>query len=439
MSWLTLPIRRDVDVRGIRRRMKLLADAMPLRPVECTRLMTAASELARWCAGSSAGVVSFGWNDVNGAPWVEFASPDPLPTEIDDLLVRLGSSDIAIERHQLADGHHFVLLRVGANLTAQTEPETLRLLLLRGDDATAVEDLRELNRQMAALLVELRAREEVLALTLEQARRAANEAAESALRLQELGRRKDEVLAIVSHDIRSPLAAARGALSMLEASLPTIDPDQRRLIDIAKRAGDNIVDLVGNVLTSALLDAGGSAYEPAPVDVARVTSEVVGTLDIPATQKSLRLSAEVSGPALALADSTWVRQVVSNLVMNAIKFTERGGFVTVRVARDDARHVRLEVADTGVGIPAGQREQVFQKLRKLRAGGTAGERGTGLGLYITKKLVDRMGGTIDFDSVEGKGTTFRVLLPAPLGDRSSMVPSPTAGGVATSSSAGDGA
>jgi signal transduction histidine kinase len=102
--------------------------------------------------------------------------------------------------------------------------------------------------------------------------------------------------------------------------------------------------------------------------------------------------------------------VVSNLVMNAIKFTERGGAVTLRVRREDGA-VRLEVADTGVGIPAEKRGQVFEKLRKLRAGGTAGERGTGLGLYITKRLVDRMGGAIDFDSGEGKGTTFRVALP----------------------------
>jgi signal transduction histidine kinase len=219
------------------------------------------------------------------------------------------------------------------------------------------------------------------------------------------------VLAIVSHDIRSPLAAVKGALALLQGSLGPLDEDQRRLNGIANRAGDAIVELVSNVLTSALIDAGESVYEPLPVDLAQITSEVVGTLEIPATQKSLRLVAEVENPAGVLGDATWLRQIVSNLVMNAIKFTEKGGQVNVRVRTRD-RHVQLEVQDTGVGIPAEKRGQVFEKLRKLRAGGTAGERGSGLGLYITKKLVDRMGGSIDFDSVEGQGTTFRVLLPA---------------------------
>jgi hypothetical protein len=136
---------------------------------------------------------------------------------------------------------------------------------------------------------------------------------------------------------------------------------------IANRAGDAIVELVSNVLTSALIDAGESVYEPLPVDLAQITSEVVGTLEIPATQKSLRLVAEVENPAGVLGDATWLRQIVSNLVMNAIKFTEKGGQVNVRVRTRD-RHVQLEVQDTGVGIPAEKRGQVVREASQAPRG-----------------------------------------------------------------------
>jgi signal transduction histidine kinase len=412
VTWLSLPIRRDADVVGVRSRVRALAGALPLPETARARLVTAASELSRWCAGTQRGAVAFGWDDVpRHNVWVEFTADLPLSIELGELVSRLASTEVAVERAEGKAGHCIVLRitpRVGMH---EIRPEPLRELLLRGDDATAIELLREQNREMARLLSDLRAREEELASALEHARTAANEAAESALRLQELAKRKDEVLAIVSHDIRSPLAAVRGALSMLQGSLDHLDDDQKRLIAIANRAGDNIVELVSNVLTSALIDAGESQYEPQSVDLAAVTSELVGTLEIPATQKSLKLAADIDDQARVLGEATWLRQVVSNLVTNAIKFTEKGGTVAVRVRRDGPR-VQLEVTDSGVGIPAEKRGQVFQKLRKLRAGGTAGERGTGLGLYITKKLVDRMGGSIEFESIEGRGTTFRVELPA---------------------------
>jgi signal transduction histidine kinase len=410
MSWLSLPIRRDADVVAVRSRVRALAGALPLPEPARARLVAAASELARWCAGSTHATVSFGWDELLRSPWVEFTARTALPHEVGDLVARLASSDVAIERRR-EEEEHCVLLCITPRAGRQVQPEPLRALLLRGDDATAIELLREQNREMARLLSELRAREEELASALERARQAANEAAENSLRLSELARRKDEVLAIVSHDIRSPLAAVKGALSMLQGSLDHLDEDQTRLLGIANRAGDAIVELVSNVLTSALIDAGESVYEPVPVDLARITSEVVGTLEIPATQKALKLNADIDTPATVLGDATWLRQVVSNLVMNAIKFTEKGGLVNVRV-RVLASHVRLEVQDSGVGIPAEKRGQVFEKLRKLRAGGTAGERGSGLGLFITKKLVDRMGGAIEFESDEGQGTVFRVQLPA---------------------------
>lgn len=422
MSWLSLPIRRDADIVAVRSRARALARALTLSEPARVRFVAAASELARWSAASAHGTVTFGWDEVSHTPWVEFTSSSPLPCELGELVARLGSSDVVIERHAHEETYT-VVLRIVSRPGWEVQPDALQALLLRGDDATAIELLREQNREMARLLADLRAREEELASALERARRAANEAAENALRLSELARRKDEVLAIVSHDIRSPLAAVKGALSMLQGSLGHLDEDQKRLIAIANRAGDAIVELVSNVLTSALIDAGESVYEPVPVNLSEIASEVVGALEIPATQKSLCLLSEIDRVATVLGDATWLRQVVSNLVMNAIKFTDKGGRVTVRV-RTRGDTVELEVSDTGVGIPAEKRGQVFEKLRKLRAGGTAGERGSGLGLYITKRLVDRMGGTIDFDSTEGKGTTFWVRLPA--ADRSAAISEPPA-------------
>jgi signal transduction histidine kinase len=410
VNWLSLPIRRDADVVAVRSRVRALAEALPIALPARARLVAAASELARWCVGAPRGNVAFGWDALPRTPWVEFTAGESLPRDVGELMGRLASSDVSVERQHLGSVDR-VVLRVASRAPDSVQPENLRALLLQGDDATAIELLREQNREMARLLLDLRTRDDELARALEEARLAANKATENAFQLAELYRRKDEILAIVSHDIRSPLAAVRGALSMLQGSIPRPDADQMRLIAIANRAGDAIVELVSNVLTSALLDVSDVSYEPLPVDVASIATEVGGGLGIVATQKGVRLDVKLDDDAIAAGDPTWVRQMLSNLVMNAIKFTDRGGEVSLRVGQCGGR-VQIEVRDTGVGIPSAKRSQLFQKGQKLRAGGTAGERGTGLGLYITRQLVERMSGVISFDSEEGKGTTFRVELPA---------------------------
>ena len=106
----------------------------------------------------------------------------------------------------------------------------------------------------------------------------------------------------------------------------------------------------------------------------------------------------------------WLRQVVSNVVNNALKFTPKGGHVRVNIARK-GEAVSLAVEDDGVGVPPDKADRVFEKLTKLRPRGTAGERGTGIGLYVTKQLVDRLGGTISLSSREPAGTRFEVCIP----------------------------
>jgi signal transduction histidine kinase len=201
--------------------------------------------------------------------------------------------------------------------------------------------------------------------------------------------------------------------------------DQKHLLGVARRAADSVVHLLGNLMSTALLereDDSDDSIPPAPiVDVAAVAREVIELMEVQARHKGLELRLEAHDGATVRGDLMWIRQIVSNVVNNAVKFTAKGGHVKVVVGRRDGQ-VALTVDDDGVGIPPEKADRVFEKLTKLRPRGTAGERGTGIGLYVTKQLVDRLHGTITLARLEPAGTRFEVKIPyvegvpAPVGD-----------------------
>jgi signal transduction histidine kinase len=232
------------------------------------------------------------------------------------------------------------------------------------------------------------------------------------LRLQELGKKKDELLAIASHDIRSPVAAAKGALELLEPTLTNLTDDQKHLLGVARRAADTVVHLLGNLLSTALLEGeDDEAFPPPIVDVGLVAREVVEQMAVQARHKGLQLQLDVEpNQPTVRGDLMWIRQVISNLVNNALKFTPKGGHVQARVGRE-GDEVVFVVEDDGVGIPPDKIERVFERLTKIRPRGTAGERGTGIGLFVTRQLVARLGGQIGIAPRSPVGTRFEVRIP----------------------------
>lgn len=235
--------------------------------------------------------------------------------------------------------------------------------------------------------------------------RLARDAAEAA------NRAKSAFLSNMSHELRTPLNAILGFSNMLRRD-QQLTENQRENLDIINRSGKHLLALINDVLELAKVEAGRLQVEADPFDICIMVSEVVDMLQLRAAEKGLQLLIDqsVAFPCHIKGDEARLRQALVNLVNNAIKFTEQG-CVTIRlsVEPEDNRHIRIEVDDTGPGISADDQQRLFKPFVQL-APGTKQE-GTGLGLVITRQLVELMGGTINLQSTLGTGSLFRIDLP----------------------------
>ncbi|MGC2855363.1 ATP-binding protein [Novispirillum sp. DQ9] len=236
-------------------------------------------------------------------------------------------------------------------------------------------------------------------------RRAKEEAEQAA-------RAKSEFLAVMSHEVRTPL---NGILGMAQVLLDSgLTPGQRDYAETIRQSGKALLSMLNDILDLSKLEAGRLDLAEEPFEPGAVAREVAALLAARAREKGLSLTAEVAAdvPARLRGDGQRVRQVLLNLVSNAVKFTHAGG-VRLRVeVREDGRRLRYSVTDTGIGIAEAARAGLFQPFTQADSSISRRFGGTGLGLAICRKLVDLMGGVIDADSTEGQGSTFWVDLPA---------------------------
>ena len=211
--------------------------------------------------------------------------------------------------------------------------------------------------------------------------------------------------------MRNPLNSILGFTALvLGSDGETLTEKQRRQLGFVQTSATNMLALVNGYLDLAKSRSGSLAVQFESANLAPIVDEVVGSLQPMAGAKQVTIRSSVSAEATARIDVTRVRQILTNLVSNAVKFTPEGGSVYVR-ARADDHGCRLAVSDTGVGIPRDQKSLVFTEFAKIDAGSLAAGKGTGLGLALTRAFVEAMGGTIRFYSRRGRGTTFVVALP----------------------------
>ena len=228
-------------------------------------------------------------------------------------------------------------------------------------------------------------------------------------RLEEL---KGDFVATASHELRTPLAAVYGAAQTLRRHDFALDEAGReRFVSMIVDEADRLSRIVNEILLATQLDAGGLEMAAEPFDPRDLVNRLAE-----ATRSHLRpeitLGVVVRGqPPEVAADRDKVRQVLVNLIDNAVKYSPNGGNVEVGVEPDDGA-VRFSVRDEGLGIPADEQERIFEKFYRLDPSMTRGVGGTGLGLYICHELVKRMGGQIWVESTHGKGSTFTFELPA---------------------------
>jgi signal transduction histidine kinase/DNA-binding NarL/FixJ family response regulator len=228
-----------------------------------------------------------------------------------------------------------------------------------------------------------------------------------------LERAKTEFVATASHELRSPLTSIKGFVELLARSPENMSERQREFVEIILRSADRLVELVGDLLDVARIDADHVELDLRPIDVGEAVREVAELLGPRIAEKKQMLGIYVAPTLpLALADAGRVRQIVANLLTNAHQYTDEGGRIHIGVEPDRA-WVQLVVADSGTGMTADETERIFDRFYRVPDGGRASASpGTGLGLSIVKSLVDLHHGKIEVDSEPGRGTTFRVLLPA---------------------------
>ena len=227
---------------------------------------------------------------------------------------------------------------------------------------------------------------------------------------------KSDFLASVSHEIRTPMNGIVGVLNLLKQERLT--SDGRRLLDEALGCTGMLSQLINDVLDFSKIEAGRLELSPAPADPADITASVVSLIRPQAEAKGLALTCAFADDlGWAEIDSVRLRQCLFNVVGNAVKFTETGS-VEVRLSivgegEGEARRLRCEVEDTGVGVPEGARTRLFDRFQQAEGGTTRRFGGTGLGLAISRQLARMMGGDLDYWSREGEGSTFWFEIAAP--------------------------
>jgi len=235
-----------------------------------------------------------------------------------------------------------------------------------------------------------------------------------------LNEEKDRLMQIVSHDLRSPLGGIRSLSEILYTGIEAKDEATvREFSELISSTADNLLSLVNDLLDLAKVESGKLLLMPMEFDIALTIRSCVRLQKNVALNKGVVIIDEYSSPTITVnADEPKLVQVINNLISNAIKFTPQNGTITITatlesfdILQSEKSLLRISIRDTGIGIPAEDVPNIFEKFGKHQRMGTEGERGTGLGMPIVKRFVELHNGTISVESTIGVGTEFIILMP----------------------------
>jgi signal transduction histidine kinase len=231
-------------------------------------------------------------------------------------------------------------------------------------------------------------------------------------RLKEVDQMKDDFISIASHELKTPMAAIKGYLSMiLEGVVGKIEPKTKEHIEKAFANVKRLDVLVNELLDVSRLEQGRTQFDMQPVDAATVISQVIDELRVKAEEKKLKITYQpLPEPRPKIfVDSDHLAQILDNLIGNAIKYTFKGGIQIFHQV--DQENLKIIIKDTGIGMSPEDRQHLFEKFYRIKNEKTMDIPGTGLGLWITRELVRRMNGKIYVDSMENVGSQFTIVFP----------------------------
>ncbi|WP_374590834.1 CHASE domain-containing protein [Aquabacterium sp.] len=318
---------------------------------------------------------------------------------------------------------------VGMSLDMLAHPDDreldggLREQLLRGETSVVTRRQRYLTRSGQTRQVQLSMRllhngavhplglvgvvEDVTERARLQEAERAREAAEAS------NRAKSEFLSRMSHELRTPLNAMLGFAQLLDLDAQEqLSPGQKERVGQIQRAGWHLLEMINDVLDLSRIDAGTFRLDPRPLVVADLVDSACQLVEQQARRRNVRVTCSREGLAvpLVLADATRARQILTNLLSNAVKYNREGGSVAVRAQVNSSTELAIEVSDTGLGMTPAQLRELFQPFNRLGRERSATE-GTGIGLVISRRLAELMGGSLTVRSEAGQGSTFVLTLP----------------------------
>jgi signal transduction histidine kinase len=290
--------------------------------------------------------------------------------------------------------------------------EELRTKFNADDEDSAIEVLQQQNRDFVAILSELEEKREQLEATNHQLNESNQELNEANAKLRELSVMKEDFLALTTHDLRSPLSVISGVISFFTSGrLGELSPEQKNMVAMMERNTQSLIELVNDLLDASKLESGTMRLDITSIDLSGLIQELHETMGALAVEKGITLTETLPADLPPIkADRAKVRRVLVNLLSNALKFTRKGGRVEIKIEELGER-IRISVIDTGVGIAPEDVARLFDKYEQARSRATHGEKGTGLGLYITRQLVELHDSHIEVQSKLGHGSTFSFTLP----------------------------
>jgi two-component system phosphate regulon sensor histidine kinase PhoR len=232
--------------------------------------------------------------------------------------------------------------------------------------------------------------------------------------LKAANRVRSNFVSMVSHELRTPLNSVHGFIELLlQGHMGALNREQQQYLGYAHEGVQQLISIVEDILFMTRSDVGQFQIHPEPkVNLRVLVRQVISSLEPQARKAGVILKKEIPSPTpLLYVDPQRMKQVLNNLVTNAIKFTPPEGTVMIRARQYDERFVMISVSDTGYGIPVEDRQHVFERFYQSNHSLQSKMGGYGLGLSIAKLIVEQHGGTIDFDTILGKGTTFYFTAP----------------------------